>query len=155
MPCTWLLSAMLYRFSAHWLSGWKKSVRVSLRPAASVPSGPPGLDDVDEDDDVVELLLAADDVVVRVALSELVVGAALEESSAKLLHAAVPITSAADNSAVPTIRRVRPMTPRFLPEQPHRPRTAGYAAHRGFGDVLRPCRDDPGSDPGGRPAQRG
>src|SRR3569833_1739328 len=125
---------MLFRFSAFWLSGWKKSARVSLRPAASVPSGPPGLEDVDEDDDVV-LLLAADDVVVRVALCELVVVAALEESSAKLLHAAVPITIAADNSAVPTNRRVRPLTPRFLPEQPRRPRTAGYAAHRGFGDV--------------------
>src|SRR4051794_35162263 len=117
MPCTWLLSAMSYRFSAHWLSGWKKSARVSLRPAASVPSGPPGLLDAAEEDDD-ELLLVEDDVVVCDAEVDRAVVVEAEEFPAKLLHAAVPSSRPVDSSAVPSIRRVRPMTPRFSPAAP-------------------------------------
>jgi hypothetical protein len=82
-----------------------------------VPRGPPGLDDVDEDDDVVELLVADDDVVC-VALCKLVVAAAFEESSAKLLHAAVLTSNPVDSSAVPSTRRVRPMTPHPFESSP-------------------------------------
>jgi len=92
-----------------------------LRPAAEVGSGPPALLDADEEDDdvvVVELVLVADDVVVSDALVERAVVVDAEESPAKLLHAAVLSSTPVDSSAIPSIRRVRPMILRLLVAAP-------------------------------------
>src|SRR4051812_28301576 len=121
MPWTLFRSARSYRFSTQLLPGWKKSARVSLRPAAEVSSGPPGLLDADEDDEVDGLVLVADVVLLSAELVELD-ALAVSESPAKLVHAAVLSSSPVDSRAVPSIRRVRPMIPRLPSGSPRRPR---------------------------------
>jgi hypothetical protein len=102
------------------VSGWKKLARVNGRPAESVSSGPPGLEDVDDED--VDVLVEVSAGVVRAAVVDVwEVLAALAESPAKLLHPAAPSSNVELSSAVPSIRRVRPMA---VPSasSPRRPR---------------------------------
>jgi hypothetical protein len=110
---------MSYRFSSQLVSGWKKLARVNGRPAESVSSGPPGLEDVDDDEDD-DVLVSAGDVVSEADVDRAEVVDASAESPAKLLHPAAP-SSVEASSAVPSIRRVRPMA---VPSasSPRRPR---------------------------------